>query len=305
MSKPFEVLDEKRKPFRPMLMSNQEVDLDTLPYGNITVSPKLDGVRCIITNKGIFNRSMKPIPNIQIQKEYEFVSLMLRDNEIMEGELYKHGLPCREIAGICNSKTKDTQGVTFHLFLFHNGKKIIPFRLETKHLFSRLEGVLNIPVKNKQELKTQYQLYLNQGYEGAVIRVFRKDFLYKQGRLTSRDQIMWKLKPSREDDLQVIGVTERMKNTNPSKKNELGHSFKRNTINQKEPTGIASSFIVELPNGMTSKVTITGDEASRREIWDNQSNYIGGYVVVKSMDYGVKDKLRHPRMIGFKMEIEK
>ena len=106
-------------------------------------------------------------------------------------------------------------------------------------------------------------------------------------------------------DLPILDVTERFLNTNESKKNELGQSFKRNTVDAKQGTGIAATFVCKLPNGETTKVTITGNEAYRRDIWDNKDEYVGQYAVVKSMDYGTKDKLRHARLLDIKTKIEK
>jgi len=85
----------------------------------------------------------------------------------------------------------------------------------------------------------------------------------------------------------------------------LGRSFKRNTVDAKEGTGIAATFICKLPNGETTKVSLTGDEAFRREIWQNKESYIGKYAVVKSMAYGTKDKLRHARLLKIKEKVEK
>ncbi len=128
---------------------------------------------------------------------------------------------------------------------------------------------------------------------------------YKKGRVTIKEHIGFKKKPVSELDLLILGTNERMKNLNKSEKNELGNSYKKNTVDAKEPTGIASTFTCQLPNGETTDVTITGDEASRRDIWKNREHYIGKYAVVKSMAYGVKDKLRHARLIGIKDAVEK
>jgi len=35
-----------------------------------------------------------------------------------------------------------------------------------------------------------------------------------------------------------------------------------------------------------------------------QEKYLGAYAVVKAMDYGEKDRLRHPRLVSIKMQVE-
>ncbi len=168
---------------------------------------------------------------------------------------------------------------------------------------NRFEIVLQSRVHSADEAIKFYEECIDAGYEGIVLMDGRKK--YKCNRVTIKQHIGFKLKPHKEEDLIIIGVTERLENTNESQVNELGHSFKRNTLDAKKPTGIAATFICKMDNGEEPKVTITGSEASRREIWANKESYIGKYVITKSMDYGVKDKPRHPRMLGIKESIEK
>jgi hypothetical protein len=58
-------------------------------------------------------------------------------------------------------------------------------------------------------------------------------------------------------------------------------------------------------DGITTNVTITGDESFRRKVWERKEEYIGLYATVKSMDYGAKNKLRHPVLVGIKQVCEK
>jgi hypothetical protein len=167
----------------------------------------------------------------------------------------------------------------------------------------RFEIIDQIRIYSAVEAMRNYNKFIAEGFEGSVLMDGRKS--YKQGRVTINQHIGFKIKPHTEIDLPIIGVTERFLNLNVSEKNELGHSFKRNTVDAKEGTGIAATFICQLPNGETTKVSLTGEEAFRREIWENKEKYIGQYAVVKSMDYGVKDKLRHPRLVSIKHKIEK
>lgn len=297
---------------KPMLLSNDEFDLDSLDYTNMFQSIKRDGVRAEITNQGIKNRSLKILRNINIQLWFKEVYENLPDGIVLEAEIYADGIPCRETAGICNSDNKQVPS-NMKLYIFGMYDKDANFEerifmlieIDEKYLKGdRYEIVDQIPIKSATEAQQNYKAYLEEGYEGAVLMDGNKR--YKEGRVTINQHIGFKLKPHKEMDLPIIGITERFLNTNESETNELGHSFKRNTVDAKEETGIAATFICNLPNGETTKVTITGEESFRREIWENQSKYIGKkYAVVKSMDYGAKDKLRHSRLIGIKDEVEK
>lgn len=295
--------------FKPMLLSNEEVDINTLQYP-IMASPKYDGVRVEVTRKGLFGRSLKPLPNLKLKTYFKDLCDKLPEGVTLEGELYHYGKPCREIAGIANSSKKETdlKGFVLLLFDYYDGDMDLMWmaRQAFLELFTDDEKVFIIPhqdIHNKKELLDLYDLTIDKGYEGLVLN--NPKAFYKQGRVSNKMNIAYKLKPVRTDDLEIVGVLERMENTNESEINELGYKFKRNTVDAKQPTGIAASLVCLLPNGDKTKVTLTGTEDDRREIWHNRKYYIGKYAEVKSMDYGVKDKPRFPRLIRIKEALEK
>jgi len=300
---------------KPQLLSNDEYDLSTLDYkkDNWYISIKRDGVRAEITNKGIKNRSLKILRNSKIQEYFKKIYESLPDDIILEAEIYADSTPCREMAGICNSLDKDVpEDTKLYIFGMYHPTRTFEERKEELDYINvailpmdntKFKIVEQILVHSYKEVMKYYNSFIEQGFEGAVL--MNGSGKYKEGRVTVKQQIGYKIKPIREDDLEIVGVTERMENTNESQTNELGRSYKRNTVANKIGTSIAAAFICKLPNGNTTKVTITGTEETRREIWKNKTNYIGSYTVVKSMDYGAKTKLRHPRLIKIKNKIEK
>lgn len=306
----------KEKPFRPMLLSNDEYNLEDLDYTDMVISKKLDGVRFEITRDGVFGRSMKKIPNKQIQELYEPVCKLIPENFVLEGEFWSPFMPCREIAGLCNrSDTEIPLHLNVHVFdLIHTKsvKEDTRRLLRSSVLYSffkdnalyrlRMRLIECHKVYDAKDAKLIFEAFIKEGEEGAVM--YDNTKFYKQGRVTIKQGIAFKLKPHKEEDLVILGVTERLKNLNESMTDELGHSFKRNTKEDKEGTGIAAAFICKYKD-TTTKVTLTGTEEERKEIWDNKEEYIGKYAVVKSMDFGAKDKLRHPRLLGIKESLEK
>lgn len=297
---------------KPMLLSNDEYDLNNLDYLNMFKSIKRDGVRAEITNIGIKNRSLKILRNSKIQKYFEDVYKNLSDDIILEGEIYCDGIPCREMAGICNSLDKNVpEGTKLYLFgifdtelTFIERIKLLQKIVIINCFGDKFQIVSQIKCDSAKDAQEFYDNAIKNGYEGIVLMDGSKK--YKQGRVTIKQHIGYKLKPHKYEDLEIIGVTERMENLNESQTNELGHSFKRNTVDAKASTGIAATFICLMPDNITeTKVTITGDENFRRKIWENKEDYIGRYAVAKSMDYGAKDKLRNPRLIDIKYQVEK
>jgi len=296
---------------KPMLLSNDEFNLEDLDYSLMFESPKRDGVRAEVTNKGLLGRSLKPIANVKVQAWFKEVYENLPDGVIVEAEIHCDTLPCREIAGIVNSDAHDVPK-DFKLYIFGLYDKELSFIDRYNKLITickkymkgdRFELVEQHQVRSAKEARAKYESYLKKGLEGMVLMCGTKK--YKSGRVTIKQHIGFKVKPKRTDDLEIIGVTERFLNTNESLTNELGNSYKRNTVDAKEATGIAATFICKLPNGEETKVTLTGDEDFRREIWKNRKKYIGKYAVCESMDYGVKDKLRHPTLLDIKDAEEK
>ena len=300
---------------KPMLLSNEEFDLNKLDYSNMYIAKKRDGIRAEVTNEGIKNRSLKNLRNVNVQEWFKELYTNLPEGIVLEGEIYADSTPCREMAGICNSLNHDVPSDTkLYVFGIYDPSATFEERVgmvqelndslpETMFLDNRFEIVDQVKVSSEEEVNELYMEYLEQGLEGAVLMDGSKK--YKNGRVTINQHIGFKLKPHREDDLIILSVQERMKNENESEKNELGRSFKRNTVADKTPTGIAATFNCRMDSGEETKVTITGTEAERRKIWELRAVYIGKYVTVLSMDYGVKDRLRHPRMIGIKEKVEK
>lgn len=295
---------------KPMLLSNDKFDLKGLDYTNDNwyISIKRDGVRAEIIKNSLFGRSLKSFKNTKLHEYFKNITSSLSSQIIIEGEIYCDGVPCREMAGICNSLDKNIpKGTKLYLFGIYHPTMTFEERYEhlrwfynnqLPHHAYNFEVVEQVKVDSYKEVMEFYNQALKDGYEGAVLMNGLKQ--YKEGRVTVKQQIGYKIKPKREDDLKILAVNERFLNTNESMVNELGLSYKRNTVDNKEATSIAATFTCELPNGETTKVTITGDEAHRREIWQNKEDYIGQYAVVESMDYGTKDKLRHPTLLSIK-----
>lgn len=294
-----------------MLLSNDEVDVPRLDYSTMFASYKLDGVRILITRDGLLSRSLKPIRNTLINKKFGVLCSMLMPEEILECELYYKDLPCRITAGIVNSHCKDPLDLKLYCFDYYNSN--LP-SLDFLHRYSMyreycrmsnielIEPIIQHRVVSYLEVEDMFRIATNTDKEGLVLKCYSKP--YKPGRVTIKQGIGYKIKPHKEEDLEIIGVLERMENTNESQINELGGSFKRNTKDAKKRTGIASCVVCKLPEGGTTKVTLTGDETYRRRVWETRGLFIGRIAVVKSMDYGAKDKLRHPRLVRVKEEVE-
>ena len=84
-----------------------------------------------------------------------------------------------------------------------------------------------------------------------------------------------------------------------SERNELGYLKKSNTKADKEPTGIAATLVTKF-EGHPVSITLTGTEASRREVWENKDKYLGMTFEWKGMSLGMKDVPTHCTFVGWR-----
>lgn len=272
------------------------------------VSMKYDGVRAIFKNGELLARSLKPIGNVQLKEKYEKLLDYSKEHDVIfDGEFYSHELSFQEITSIINSDDKEVPGdIKFHCFDMVVKEKYdedFNFRLSNMNItleqFDSVVIVEQTNVYNIDEVETCFESALKQGFEGLILR----DPLgkYKCGRSTVNEGLLLKVKPFETFDSKVIEVIERQENLNESQTNELGRSFKRNTKDDKKKTGIASCLVTEY-DGNEFRVTLTGDEDFRKEIWDNKEKYIGKMFEYKGMKIGMKDVPRHPVFLHWRKD---
>jgi len=306
------------KKFRPMLAPNDEVDLDNIKYP-ILASTKLDGIRCIFMNGQMLSRSLKPIPNKQMQEKFKVLAEYSKKyNIILDGELYGEGMTFQEITHFIMTQDLDDsknikkvgheeiipEKLKFYCFdAVEDLKFDVPFETrlqevdEMCYYAELVEVVEQKAVHSKEAVMEYFEEVLGDGYEGLILKSY--DSRYKFGRCTMNEGTMYKVKPYRTFDAQIIDIEERYLNTSESYINELGKSQKHNNKEAMIPTGIAGSFVVDY-EGQKQKVALTGTEEFRREVWKNRKQYIGKWIEFKGMLIGVKDCVRHPTFVRWR-----
>ena len=322
------------KKFKPMLGKEAPENKEELNFP-VIASFKLDGIRAIFHPElGLVSRSLKPIKNKQLNKQWEhLIYISKKQNVIFDGEFYHHELTFQQITSCVMTEDFNEEKqikklikaeselldhyscvtdegeyvdfynpVKFHCFdVVENMEFDKPFDERLEIAFKRFNGIepylMQRVVETPEELNIFFELALKNDYEGLIVR--KPNGHYKFGRSTEKEALLLKYKPFVTYDAEIVGCTERFKNTNESFKNELGQSTKRNTVDDKEPTGLASAFIVKW-NDTELKVSLPGTEEFRKEIWDNRQSYIGGMIEFKGMDVGSKDVPRHPVFVRFR-----
>lgn len=283
--------------FKPMLAVAANLDKLTFPA---LVSPKLDGIRCLIKDGQVLSRSLKPIPNAFVREK-----LAQAKYEGLDGELIVGEPSAPDVYRTTNSGVMSQEGepnFKFHVFDRHD---LPSFGfLDRYHRIPKDDQwITKVPhhhVSDMDALLKLEEIYLNMGYEGLMLR--HPNLHYKFGRSTEREGILLKLKRYVDAEYKVIGFEERMHNGNVATTNALGHtersSHKENLIGR----GDLGALVLEHPDGFTFNTGSGFDDELRAEIWNNRDKYLGQFAKVKYFAIGVKDKPRFPVFLGFRDE---
>ena len=146
------------------------------------------------------------------------------------------------------------------------------------------------------ELKT-----LILGYEGIMLRSL--EGLYKQGRSTTNEGILLKLKRFEDEEATVIGFQELLLNCNPETVDALGY---RERSSQKEGLlagHILGSLIVDSPKFGVFNIGTGFTDKQRYDIWYNRQAYEGRAVTFKYQPHGTLNKPRLPVFKGFREDL--
>jgi len=287
---------------KPMLLPRETPDLDNLQYP-VIVSPKLDGIRCLMRGGVALSRTLKPIPNKHIQ------AWALKNADEL------HGFDGELIVGEPTSSTvyRDTNSFV----MSHD--KVGEFDYYVFDLWDMPEANYNDRVNQINlmapeidnivllgyifcgdvEKINQYEnAMLNFGYEGLIIR--NPLSKYKYGRCTIKEANAFKLKRFEDAEATIIGFEEEMHNGNTAKTNELGRTKRSTQASGMVGKGSLGAFICKTMDGITFNIGSGFDANDRQTFWKDKEKLLGSFVKYKHFPIGVKDKPRHPIFLGFR-----
>lgn len=213
--------------FEPMLAEKypDAVKKKKLPR-RMFAQPKLDGIRCNVmidphsdVDAIAMSRAAKPFVTVQHVIDLLIPALVKNPNLVFDGELYNHELKedFNQIASLVR-KTKPTpediaesvEKVQYHVYdLFDPDQPDAPFEQRSKWLKTIVEDINNpsivfvetVEADNKDHLDDLYAKWLEEGYEGQMVRANTE---YEQDRT-------WALLKRKEfitDEFEVAEVVE-------------------------------------------------------------------------------------------------
>lgn len=281
---------------RPMLAcSKPVVDLSTLRRFPYFVQPKLDGVRAISTDEGLFSRTGKRIPNKALQTRHKVWREQVADYTY-DGEL------CMDKAtNIQSHEYNDTQAVVMSAEdfagcdLYYNVFDIVHSHLDCDNRQTAVsylppgstfaEVVPTYLVRTLDELQNTVDAIVSTGFEGAIIR--RVNGKYKiGGRSTLREELLLKVVEYVRTEATIVGATPLVRESGLTE-------------------DLLGAFIVTAPGfdgefSVGSGFTI----AQRKTYWDMIKYFNKRKIVIKYKPFGTKDAPRQPIFVGWRNEID-
>lgn len=296
------------KLYKPLLAATASLeDLDKLTYP-LLASPKIDGIRCLMIRGKAYSRSLKLIRNKHVQ---ELAKIMYEEQGLptLDGEL---------TAGDYKTKFQDTTSeimsvdggadFTYNIFdtletgsFYH---RCACLGKSTWHPVGKVFGVIPVEqyhVTSKAHILHYLETFLEQGYEGAMLR--SPTAFYKHGRSTLREEILLKLKPFADAEATIVGLKPLLVNTNEATINELGHTHRSSSLAGKEPLAMLGSLECITPEGIKFSIGTGFTEVQRADLWTTP-NLIGSLVHYKYQNYGIKEAPRCPVFLNLIKEKE-
>jgi len=260
-----------KRHFEPMLATKWEDRKDSVEYP-IYSQPKLDGIRCIVNKDGMWSRNGKPI--ISAPHIYESLEPLFDENPylVFDGELYadKFANDFNKIVSLVK-KTKPTtddlkesrKHIQYHIYdLPHSLEDISSsFSVRYGELIDTLRDyeiskwikiVQTDIVNDEEELMALYEEYIDNGYEGQMLRI---DGWYEN----KRSKHLMKHKSFIDEEYTIIDICEGEGNR----------------------TGTAGYMVFQTADGKPFKSNVKGTWEETADMLKNRKKLIGKSATVK------------------------
>lgn len=295
--------------FKPMLSADASTyDLKKLRWP-LLISPKLDGLRCIVWEGVAYSRNAKPFRNRSVQ---EWAS----DKHNLDGEIIV-GSPTDPNC-LDNSKavTAFNGEPDFKLYLFDAPEGYSDkfderlAHVQGEHMETeRIHLVPHFRCQTVDEFLEHEAHFVSVGYEGVMLRL--PSGPYKFGRSTMNEQYLMKYKRFIDGEAVVVDLEEGHTNTNTQERDELGRAKRSFVKSGLVGNGMVGTLICEDPKWGRIRVApgkMTHHE--RRWFWVNRDGKAGEECIVgqtihwRSFGHGTKEAPRFARYYGIREDNE-
>lgn len=259
-------------------------DLSVVRYP-VLVTPKIDGIRCILKDGVAYSATMKRIPNQYIQDKLATI----KTPYVLDGELTCGNFQETSSAVMSDFKECD---FTYHVFDVVNDLAAEWRRTELSCVFQNINVInfltfwLGMEVQNEHDLIDWVNHYEERGFEGTMLR--SPTALYKHGRSTLKEQALLKIKKFSDAEAVIVGIEEEFQNNNEQTTNELGLSTRSTAKANLVGKRTLGAFVCRTSEGIEFKIGSGFTAAQRKQFFTEE--LIGKLVKYKFFDYGIKEK---------------
>jgi hypothetical protein len=182
------------------------------PGQQMYMSLKADGNRMMADKDSFWGRSGDSPPNSFQHIRNDLNNVFEKNpNIILDGEIYKHGMPHQLINGIYMKEEANSSGLEYWVFDVVFPDKNIPYSERIKFLRTELKDagpsiilVDSVFVDDEADIESIYKKHLRDGYEGSILR--NPAGVYEaKGRKEVRSANVLKLKPVYDSEFEIVG----------------------------------------------------------------------------------------------------
>ena len=264
--------------FKPLLAATCE-DIATLRYP-LMVSPKLDGIRCVMRGEKALTRNLKPIPNDFVRNWLEANVPVELDGELL---LRDHKVPFNEVSSAIMSRDGEPDFV-YRVFdhTFDTGEPFLDryswltgiFKAGFRWPADRVYLVEHDWVDTPGTLQAIVAVHVAMGYEGSMVR--SPEGIYKFGRSGVKEGILLKIKAFADEEATVCALTEAMHNTNVATTDNLGHTKRSSAKAGKIGKGMLGALVCMTEDGAEFEIGTGFTEQQRIDIWAEEELDVNG-----------------------------
>lgn len=282
---------------KPMLACSTIPNVQSIDYP-VLASPKMDGIRCLIIEGKAYSRYLQLIPNKHIQDSLQALNMHGFDGELM---LKTGDFNNVQSAVMSADGRPDFEYVVFDYFDSPN----------TAYSSRLMKAIVEVPKSNlvrtipmivahtAKQMSELYEEWLNDGYEGAIVR--NPSSPYKYGRSTLKQGWMLKLKNFDDAEAVITGFEELQHNYNEATVGTLGET-KRSHHQENKHGGNTLGALVCSFNGVVVKLGTGFTSSERARLWSSRDKLIGQHVTFKYQELSKYGVPRFPVYKGIRYE---
>jgi DNA ligase-1 len=299
------------RPLRAAAIELEE-QLNTLQYPLIA-QPKMDGIRCLCLNGKLYSRTMKPIPNREITTL--MADITAGNGKFFDGELLlEDTMDYNRVQSFVMSRDKVGLPWKYVCFdMMYADYMRTPYERRLQDIYEQQAKQIlatqwrRVPfyiVQNATQVLEYETKIISDGYEGIILR--NPSALYKQGKATFKENIIYKFKRTADAEAEILDCVELLHNGNELDYNEIGYAKRSSHQDNLYGSGMLGSFRVRGMNGkykgkefLVSCGSMTHQE--RRDYWKLRGRMPALVITYKfAANRGSEDAPFEPRFLRFR-----